>query len=166
MNAPIKHKPKRMTAKRPPKKGQIRAEAVHVKRGETHEVGFKSLRVLLEQDGSSWVAQGIDIDYISYGKTIEEAQANFAEGLSLTVHEHLKMLNTIKYMLKVAPQHVFDEYLNADPASIKLFSTDLKISPVRAQDESVIQPEPKLQSERQSFPFTRLDFLQVERRAA
>jgi hypothetical protein len=45
-------------------------------------------------------AQGIDINYATDGATIEEAQANFERGLSLTIKANLQRLGNIDRIMK------------------------------------------------------------------
>lgn len=80
----------------------------------THVVGVGNLRVVLIPDGKYWFAQGLEIDYAAQGDSVEDAQENFQNGLSATIHEHLKVYGTIEGMLRVAPQEAWALVLNAN----------------------------------------------------
>ncbi len=94
------------------------ARAVHIADGDSHIVGFKSLRVMLSQDGSYWVAQGLDLDYVSYGNDEESAKKNFTDGLKATVFAHLQQNGGIESLLKpAADPQVWGEYYKLDTKS-------------------------------------------------
>lgn len=61
---------------------------------------------MVEQDGE-WFAQGVDIDYAATGRTLDEVQRNFEEGLAATVGLHLRRFGTINRLLKTAPTEVW-----------------------------------------------------------
>ena len=77
-------------------KGKDTKKAVQVK--------FDSLKVLMCEDAGFWFAQGLDVDYAAYGKTIDEAKQNFEDGMVATIHEHLKMYGSLVHFLKPAPK--------------------------------------------------------------
>ena len=45
---------------------------------------------------------------------MEDAQENFQDGLSATIHERLRVYGTIRGMLRIAPQEAWDLLLKAD----------------------------------------------------
>jgi hypothetical protein len=51
-------------------------------------------------DGSAFVVQGLEVDYIAQGSTIEEALDNFANGFQATVDEHFKQYGHARHFLK------------------------------------------------------------------
>lgn len=107
-------------------KAKTGTEAFHLSNqdGKRHIVAVKALHVLLVQDGDGWFAQGLEIDYAATGSTIDETKNNFAEGLSLTAHEHLTIFGDIHKLLVPAPAEAWKEYLAASPASLRQgFST-------------------------------------------
>jgi hypothetical protein len=72
-------------------------------------VGIGNLRVVIMQDDDSWFAQGLEIDYVAQGKTIEDVKKHFENGLEATVDEHLRIFGSIENLLKVAPQEIWNE---------------------------------------------------------
>jgi len=81
------------------------------KDGKLSIVGIGNLRVVIVQDDGSWFAQGLEIDYASQGETIEDAKKHFENGLTATVHEHLRIFGSIEKLLKVAPGEVWNDLL-------------------------------------------------------
>ena len=79
----------------------------------THAAGIGNLRVVLVPDENFWFAQGLEIDYAAQGDSLEDAQENFQDGLSATIHEHLRVYGTIAGMLRIAPQEAWDLLLKA-----------------------------------------------------
>jgi hypothetical protein len=69
------------------------------------------IRVLLFQEGEHWIAQGLEIDYASAGESLADAQERFITGLSLTMEEHLAKYNSLTKLVRPAPQHVWQMYL-------------------------------------------------------
>ena len=91
-----------------------KTKALHrVEEGGTHAAGIGNLRVVLVPDENFWFAQGLEIDYAAQGDSLEDAQENFQDGLSATIHEHLRVYGTIRGMLRVAPQEAWDLVLKA-----------------------------------------------------
>lgn len=90
-------------------------EAIHAIHKETgsHWVGIGNLRVMLLQDGEHWFAQGLEIDYAAQGRTQQEAKNNFANGLRLTIREHLKKYRGIQSMLVPASADTWTDFLLA-----------------------------------------------------
>ena len=79
---------------------------------QTHLVGIGALRVLIAKDGPSFVAQGLEIDYVAQGNSIQEVQTNFEDGLAATIAEHLKVYGGIQRVLKMAPADLWAEYFS------------------------------------------------------
>jgi hypothetical protein len=100
-------------------KAQVTATAVHAehKDGIHHLVGLGNIRVLLVPDGDGWFAQGLEIDYAAQGDSLSSAKREFEDGLTATVHAHLKHNGHIQELLKTAPNEAWD--LASDP-SVKL----------------------------------------------
>lgn len=84
-------------------------------------VGIGDLRVILIREAESWYAQGLEIDYVAQGASIEQAKANFEIGLDATISENLKMLGTIEGLLTPAPVEVWKDRLNPDAKAKRLF---------------------------------------------
>ena len=88
------------------------ATAIHgVSQEGDHLVGIGNLRVLIEKEGNFWFAQGLEIDYVAQGDTMEAVQKEFKDRLLGTIHENLKMHGTIEHMLRVAPQKIWNKVL-------------------------------------------------------
>jgi len=89
------------------------AEAIHAvhKGSNSHFVGVGNLRVMLVQDGELWFAQAMEIDYAAQGRTLQETQKNFEEGLRLTIHAHLREYQSIEKLLVPAPAETWTEFL-------------------------------------------------------
>ena len=75
-----------------------------------HQVHIGDLRVMLVHEDGSWFAQGLEIDYSAQGRTLDEAKENFARGLKMTVHEHLRTYGGIDRLLFSAPPDVWNEF--------------------------------------------------------
>lgn len=74
---------------------------------KTHVVGIGNLRVHIDNDGSYWYAQGLEIDYLALGDTLAQAKEHFEEGLAATVGEHLRIHGHIEHLLTPAPPEVW-----------------------------------------------------------
>jgi len=101
------------------------AVAAHVSDadGEVHGVGIWDLQVLLVKEGKFWIAQGLQIDYITQGETLEDAKKNFEEGLESTIDLNLRMYGNIDGLLVFAPNSVLQEAAKKKD-SIKLYSQE------------------------------------------
>lgn len=81
------------------------------KGGGFHAVGLGDLRVMVFTDGpEEWYAQGLEIDYIAQGSTLEEAQRAFERGLKETIAEHLQAVGDIAKLLVPAPTEVWEDF--------------------------------------------------------
>jgi predicted RNase H-like HicB family nuclease len=99
-----------------------KAKAIHASTPDgEHTVGIWNLHVFLLKDEKCWVAQGLEIDYVVQGDTIEEAKANFEFGLEKTIELNLKMYGNIEGLLVFAPDTVLQEAAR-DKKAIKLYS--------------------------------------------
>ena len=95
----------------PDQPGGNPAMAVHGVEGDRHVVGIGNLRVSIGRDGSCWYAQGLEIDYLALGHSVEEARKHFEEGLTDTVHEHLRIHGHIEHFLTPAPPSEWKEVM-------------------------------------------------------
>jgi predicted RNase H-like HicB family nuclease len=122
------------------------AMAAHVTdaAGKIHGVGIWDLQVLLMQDGKFWVAQGLQIDYVTQGDSIEEAKKNFEYGLEATIDLNLRMYGNIEGLLMFAPNEVLKQ------AARKRDSIE------RYSQETIHQLEAK---SLQALPFDRISYL-------
>ncbi len=90
------------------------AAAVHLSDNGDHVVGIGNLRVFIVQEGNYWCAQGLEIDYVAQGKSIEEAKQAFTDGLTATIHANIEKHGTIKHILKIAPPEIWEEIYAPD----------------------------------------------------
>lgn len=104
MTSAIKKNP---TKKSNGPKKNMQPLALHLEKELTHVVGIGNIRVILFKEDGSWIAQGLEIDYAAYGKTKNEAKKNFEVGLEGTVDLHIKIHQSIKKLLKVAPPEIW-----------------------------------------------------------
>ena len=104
--------------------------AVHAitEHGE-HIVGIGDLRVVLTQEGNYWYAQGLEIDYVAQGPSIDAAKENFETGLASTLHENLQIHGTIEPLLVPAPVEVWKERFN--PGSSAKRYTHISVHRIR-----------------------------------
>jgi hypothetical protein len=86
------------------------------------EIQILDLRVLIVPEGGQWVAQGLEIDYVAYGATVNEAKANFENGLAATLQHNMEAFGTIENVLKVAPEDVWSEFWRTAPGSRNQYS--------------------------------------------
>lgn len=105
-----------------------------------HVVGLGALRVLLTQDDGGWFAQGLEVDYAAAGLTVEEAKANFALGLELTIHEHLKVHGAIRRFLVPAPAEAWAEFfeLSTSKECLKQTFTTIQLHQVEGAAKAKI----------------------------
>jgi hypothetical protein len=72
----------------------------------SHIVGIKNIRVAIYPSGKFWIAQGLQIDYVSQGSDPEDAKRTFEDGLAVTIHQYLKIHGDIDKLLRPAPADV------------------------------------------------------------
>ena len=126
------------------------ASAVHTvtETGE-HIVGIGDLRVVLLKEDGAWYAQGLEIDCVAQGPTIDEAKANFEIGLDATIRENLTIHGTIGPVLVPAPPEVWMDLLNP------------RARPRRFSSLS-IHPIDRLSGVEGFLPFHGINYLQME----
>lgn len=71
-----------------------------------------NLRIIVNSDGSQWSAQGLEIDYAVDGGSIDDVTKEFAQGLALTIDDHLRVFGHIRNVLKTAPPDVWSEFFD------------------------------------------------------
>lgn len=84
------------------------------------------LTVILTTGNNCWVAQGVQIDYVAYGETIDEAKINFEKGLMRTFEECSKSHGAINKFLTPMPDDVFAEIQKGDFVSCRSDTTNEK----------------------------------------
>lgn len=141
--------------------GKTGTEAAAVSDGTLHAAAVKALHVMLLPDGEGWFAQGLEIDYFACGKTLEETKANFANGLCLTVNEHLLMYGNVDKVLVPASKEdpIWSDFYKLPPqlkTEILNFATACR------------KPDDKGQAERvaDALNFDTIQFIERERIAA
>lgn len=73
------------------------------------------LRVLITPaEEGGYVAQGLEIDYCSTGKTVDEVQNNFARGFILTIEALIKRERPLGALFKSqTPPEAWQEYIDS-----------------------------------------------------
>lgn len=85
--------------------------ATHMKTDDDqHAVLLSALHVLVEQNGRTWFAQGIEIDYAASGVSLEDVQERFERGLRKTIEANLARHGGIERLLKYAPADVRERF--------------------------------------------------------
>ncbi len=117
MATPKKSKKQAAAVKTPP-------TAIHTYDQEKlhHVVGLENIRVVIVPDEGSWFAQGLDIDYAAQGQTVEQAQANFGQGLSATIDQHIQAYGHIRELLKTAPPELVSRVVLDSSAQFNRYS--------------------------------------------
>lgn len=87
----------------------------HTKDGDRHAVAAH-LRVLIVPgaDGG-FVAQGLDVDYVATGLSVEDAQERFAEGFLRTVRAIIRRNSRLDSLFKSKPpREAWGAYMESD----------------------------------------------------
>ncbi len=122
--------------------------AIHGDLGDgDHIVGIGNIRVILFKEEPYWYAQGLEIDYLSQGDTMEAAKDSFEKGLTYTIHENLKLHGTVDPVLKVAPQEMWSQILQPSVLSHKYTQVSFHLN--------IEEPRPVL------LPFQAIQYLQL-----
>ncbi|MGA3026969.1 MAG: hypothetical protein ABSF98_19605 [Bryobacteraceae bacterium] len=90
--------------------------------GELHAVAIWNLHVLLIPSGSNWVAQGVEIDYVAQGDSIEGAKHNFEHGLESSIDLNIRMYGNIEGLLTFGPDEVLREAVLHRGTQYKVYS--------------------------------------------
>lgn len=109
--------------------------------GEDHIVGIGSLRVRVHREDGCWFAQGLEIDYLALGDSLDQVQAHFEEGLLGTVDEHLKVHGHIGHLLVPAPPDVWTQAMKdaMTYTQVSLHRTPLQTSKIPFGEIAFIQ---------------------------
>lgn len=109
------------------KTGASAQQFVH---GDHHVVDIKNINVAIYQKGKHWIAQGVEIDYIAQGDTVDDVKRAFENGLEGTINQHLKIHGDIDRLLKCSPDsvllRVFRRLLK-DPTSISATYSQISV---------------------------------------
>ena len=90
--------------------------------GNLHGVALQHVRVIIVPDGTSWFAQGVDIDYAAQGNSVEEAKTNFEKGLRATIDQHLRVYGTIRGILELAAPEILGNLVIESSAQFERYS--------------------------------------------
>lgn len=126
------------------------ATVTHVQTSDDqHAVLLSALHVMVENNGGTWFAQGVEIDYAAAGTSLADVQDRFARGLSRTIEANLKRHNSIERLVKYAPTEVREAF--------RASAVKFELTQLSAFDLSDSLPG--------SFPFNRLVFAERTRQA-
>jgi hypothetical protein len=98
------------------------------------------LQVLLARDGSSWIAQALDLDYATAGTSLEDVKRRFEMGLCETMQIHFNLFGNLSNFLHRPPEEEWQGLLKTADAQ-QYIQVSVHEFPKRKQD----QPSP--------FPF-------------
>lgn len=85
----------------------------HRRKGDSHTVDA-TLRVLIYKSDGHYVAQSLEIDYLSTGETEDAAKNNFAEGLIRTIQANLQRDRSLRGLFKSrTPPDCWLKYMNS-----------------------------------------------------
>lgn len=129
--------------------------AVHaITHGGDHIVGIGDLRVVLVEEEGTWYAQGLELDYVSQGSSIDKAKKNFEHGLHVTIRENLRIHGTIKPLLVQAPESVWSDWLDPDARTKRFYY-------IAFHENNDDQEDSVLKDVSGVLPFQGIDFLQA-----
>lgn len=94
-----------------------------------------SLTVMLVWEDNCWVALGLDVYYVAYGKTLSEAKNYFEKGFVRTIEENIKRLgNADKFFNTKAPDALWKEFEGLKDSyikTVKILDTNLSIPTIQ-----------------------------------
>ncbi len=94
-----------------------------------HAVWFDTLRVLITKEDGCWLAQGLEIDYAVDGDSLVDVKRRFEDGLTMTIVSNLRVYDSIKPLLQVAPQDVWDKWNDAKNALRRFEHSQIIVTP-------------------------------------
>lgn len=105
------------------------AHANHVQQETMHTVLIGALRVLVtREDNDLWSVQGVEIDYAACGRSLEDAQKRFENGLLGTIRSNFERFVTIDRLLKWTPH---EEIARMSELANKYDVTILTLHPIK-----------------------------------
>jgi hypothetical protein len=111
------------------------ATAVHLDGADgSHVVIYDSLRVLITKDDGVWFAQGLEIDYAIDGESLADVKKRFQDGLAMTIESNLRVHESIKPLLRIAPQDVWDQWNEAKNTLRRFKHSQLVFTEKQQQD--------------------------------
>jgi hypothetical protein len=63
-------------------------------------VGIGDLRVVVQNGGRFWFAQGLDVNYIAQGDDLEDVKRTFVDGFQKTVEAHRRVYGNLENLLR------------------------------------------------------------------
>ena len=84
---------------------------------KTAIIGILGLQVVLAKQDSSWVAQGIELDYAAAGTSLDDVKKRFEDGLCETIQEHLDHFGNLDHLMVEAKAAVWLDLLHSQPQS-------------------------------------------------
>lgn len=101
------------------------AEVIHNHDDDSgDEVTCSRLNVVMKQDADFWYAQGVQIDYVAQGTSLEEAKTNFVEGLAETLLLHTQKFGSVEKVLKWAPVAAWESELHNEHYQVSFSAFD------------------------------------------
>lgn len=73
---------------------------------------ISNLRVLVSEHDGEWFAQGVEIDYGASGRSLDEVQQHFEQGLCATVDLHLRRFNSLDRLVRYAPEDIWSQAIS------------------------------------------------------
>jgi len=89
-----------------------KAHLVHLHGDDMDGVACAELRVVIKRDKEFWYAQGVEINYLAQGNSLEEVKQRFRLGLISTVRSHIERYGNLKNLLKWADESVWKNELH------------------------------------------------------
>lgn len=87
----------------------------HAKQGDRHAVAAHLRVLIVPAAEGGFVAQGLEVDYVATGATVEDAQHRFAEGFLRTVRSIIRRNSRLDSLFKSkAPRSAWAAYMESD----------------------------------------------------
>ncbi|MGH8029359.1 MAG: type II toxin-antitoxin system HicB family antitoxin [Arenimonas sp.] len=127
----------------------------HVSDGDLHAVAT-ALRVLITPaDAGGFVAQGLEIDYVATGDTVEEVQDRFARGLLATIESLIRRARPLSALFKSStPPEAWQAFMDKGAGDMVTCVTAVDLRDQMPRDAAA------------SFPFGVLAYCRRAERAA
>jgi len=87
----------------------------HAKQGDRHAVAAHLRVLIVPAAKGGFVAQGLEVDYVATGATVEDAQHRFAEGFLRTMRSIIRRDSRLDSLFKSkAPRGAWAAYMEGD----------------------------------------------------
>lgn len=113
-----------------------------------------AVRVVIKRDNEFWYAQGVEIDYLAQGNSLDEVKERFKKGLIATIRTHIKKFGSVQKLLRWAPESEWKAELN---------NTGYPLTFVEVFDEDKTDIRQQLAD---AFPFGCLAFIEPQSKHA